>query len=261
MRPHKIYGIILRYLFLLPRSYDRLNDVFLWPSIELVLWGLTGTFLQKFTPEGYQIVVMIISGILFWLIVTRGQFEVSLNLLEDLWNNNLINIFVSPIKFWEWISAFLILGIVKSIFSFVFASLIAYFLYRENIFMFGFYLLPFIMLLLMTGWWIGFFMAGLILRYGTRIQTIAWSTTAILAPFSAIYYPLSILPVWAQKIALLIPTSYIFEGMREVINTGKLDTTKLIISFVLNIIYLILSLIFIRRSFNAVLKRGLISVD
>lgn len=260
MKLRRIFAIVLRYIFLFRRSFDRLSDAFYWPMVDLLLWGLTSTYMRKFVPDASKIILVIISGILLWIIVWRAQYEITVNLLEDLWNRNLINIFVAPLTFWEWITSFIVLGIIKAATSFGFASLIAFILYKTNIYAYGYYLVPFALLLVMTGWWVGFFVAGMILRYGTKIQTLAWTAVMIISPFSAIYYPLSILPQWAQKVALVVPTSYIFEGAREVIDTGVVDINKLWICFGLNFFYLILSLIFIRRSFDKVLDKGLIKV-
>ncbi len=261
MKLHRIYGIVLRYLFLFRRSFDRLSDAFYWPTIDLLVWGLTSSYLRSFAPKTSPIILIIVSGILLWLITWRAQYEVTVNLLEDLWNKNLINIFVSPLKFSEWIVSFLIVGIVKAIASVIFASGVAFILYKVHILNYGYYLVPFFASLMITGWAIGFFVAGLILRYGTRIQTLAWSFVAIFSPFSAIYYPLSILPNWAQKIGQLIPITYIFEGSRQIIATGHMDSDKLIISFALNLIYIILAFWFLTRSFKAVLNKGLVKVE
>lgn len=260
MKINRIYAIVLRFLFLFKYSFDRLTDAFYWPVIDLFIWGLTGLYFQKFAPNASSIMTVIISGILFWLVAWRGQYEITVNLLEDLWNKNLINIFVSPLKFSEWITSFLIIGLIKAIISLAFASAIAFFLYKFRILFFGFYLIPFFLLLIMMGWWIGFFVAGLILRFGTRVQTLAWATIAIVSPFSAIYYPLSILPVWAQVIAKFIPSSYVFEGVREVIKTGHVSPNKFLASFGLNCIYLALSLLFIKSSFKKVLEKGLVKM-
>lgn len=261
MKIHRIYAIVLRYLFLFRRSFDRLSDAFYWPTIDLLVWGLTSTYLRSFAPDTSPIILIIVSGILLWLITWRAQYEITVGLLEDLWNQNLINIFVSPLKFSEWITAFLITGIVKALMSVLFASGVAYLLYRVHIFSYGIYLIPFFMSLMLTGWAIGFFVAGLILRFGTRIQTLAWSFVALFSPFAAIYYPVSILPVWAQKIAALIPISYIFEGSREIIATGNMDLNILMISIVLNIFYIIFSLLFLANSFKKVLNKGLVRVE
>ena len=250
----------MRFLYLFRHSYDRLADAFYWPMIDLFIWGLTGLYMQKIAPNGLFMMNILISGILFWLIVWRGQYEISVNLLEDLFNKNLINIFGSPLKFSEWLISFLIIGLLKAIMSLIFVSVAAFLLYRFRVGIFGFYLIPFFFLLIMMGWWIGFFVSGMILRFGTRAQTLAWSTIALFAPFSAVYYPLSILPEWAQTIAKFIPSSYIFEGIREIIKTGKISPDKLLASLGLNCIYLALSLLFIKSSFKKVLEKGLVKV-
>jgi len=112
----------------------------------------------------------------------------------------------------------------------------------------------------MTGWWVGFFVSGLILRFGTKVQTLAWTFAWLIGPFAAIYYPVSTLPVWAQKIALFIPASYVFEGAREIIYKGYTDPTKFYLSFIINLVYLILSIAFLHLSFKKVLEKGLVKV-
>ena len=260
MKWHRIYGITLRYLFLFRRSIDRLSDAFYWPTIDLLLWGLTSSYFASKLPPNSNILLIILSGLVFWIIVWRGQYEITVNLLEDLWNKNLVNIFVSPLTFWEWLMSFIILGIVKAALSFSFAALLAFFLYKVHVIAYGLYALPFVLLLFMTGWAVGFFISGVILRYGSQIQTLAWSAIYMLSPFSAIYYPVSILPTWAQTVAKFVPTSYVFEGMREVIRTGRIDLTTLLPCLVLNLVYLALSLWYLRKSFNVVLAKGLVKV-
>ena len=260
MKTHRIYALILRFIYLFRHSYDRITDAFYWPVIDLTIWGLTSSFLMTFAPNAPQIILIVLSGQMFWLIVWRAQYEITVNLLEELWNKNLINIFVSPIKFSEWVMSYIIVGIIKVAFSFPFAMLVAYLLYKIKIIFFGWYFIPIIFLLFMTGWWVGFFVAGVILRFGTKVQTLAWTFVWAIGPFAAIYYPVSTLPDWAQKIPLFVPASYIFEGIREIINTGKIDPNMLYISLILNIIYLIFSLLFLHSSFKKVLEKGLIKV-
>lgn len=260
MKIHRIYGAVLRYFYYFKHSLDRISDVFYWPVIDLLLFGLISLSFKYYNPQAVNIVPVVASGILFWIIVWRGQYEVTVNLLEELWNRNLINMFVSPLTFSEWTISVMLVGFIKALMGFAFASLIAFFLYQVKIFMFGFYLIPFIGLLILTGWWVGFLIAGLILRYGTTIQTFAWSAIMIISPFSAVYYPLAILPNWAKTISFFLPTSYMFEGIRQVIYEGRVDSYKLLMSLILNIIYLIGSLAFLKRSFDKALKRGLIKV-
>ncbi|MEN9406818.1 MAG: hypothetical protein RLZZ455_34 [Candidatus Parcubacteria bacterium] len=260
MKLHRIYAIVLRNLFFFRRSYDRITDAFYWPAIDVIVWGMTSSYFTQFAPLNSPVVLILLSGILFWIVVYRGQYEINIGLLDEVWNKNLINLFVAPLKFSEWILALMAIGIIKTAMSFVFAITLAMMLYKINFLGFGWYFLPFSLLLLMTGWWVSFFVTGLILRFGTRVQAFAWTTLAILSPFSAIYYPVSALPQWAQVIAAIIPTSYVFEGMRQAINTGIVSPHNLIMSFILNLVFLIIATIFLKKSFNKVLEKGLVKV-
>jgi ABC-2 type transport system permease protein len=234
--------------------------MFYWPMIDLLLWGITSLFIRSLDPGFSQFLVMIVSGLIFWQAVWRGQIEVTVGILEEFWNKNLINLFATPLKFSEWILSFIVLGLLKLAVSFLFVSGMAYLMYKVDILTFGIYLVPFIISLVISGWWIGMIVGSMIIRYGSRVQALAWTFGFAISPFSAIYYPVSILPLWAQKVAWLFPTSHIFEGMRSVITTGRMETGELVISFGLNLVYLLIAIGLLNLSFKKVLKKGLVKV-
>ncbi|HEV2339498.1 MAG TPA: ABC transporter permease [Patescibacteria group bacterium] len=261
MKLHRIQGLMLKTFFLTRRSWDRISDVVYWSIIDLAVWGLTGQYFTALSSPRSHILEIIVSGILFWLIIWRGQQEISVNLLEDLWNKNMVNLFVAPLTFAEWVMSFLLVSIVKVLISFLVASFAAELFYHINIFAYGWYLLPVSILLLINSWWIGFVIAGMILRFGTKMQTLAWSIVSLLAPFSAIYYPVGILPKWGQFIAEVLPTSYLFTALHAIVVKSPLDVFSLEVSLVLSFMYLALSLVYLKSCFNKVLERGLVKLN
>lgn len=260
MKFNRIYGMMLRNLYSFKTSADRLTDAFYWPTIDIVLWGLTSRFFTQNNQNSLDLVTVILSGIILWIVLWKSQYEVSINLLDELWNKNLVNIFVSPLKFSEWIYSTLILGLIKVVLSLSFATLLAYLLYSVRFFEYGFLLLPYMAALIVSGWIFGFFITGVILRFGSRIQTVSWSLIWLFAPFCGIYYPINTLPDWAQAISRFLPMSYTFEGMREVISIGIIDWKKVSIAFGLDLIYLLLSIWFLRTGFKKAMEKGLIKV-
>ncbi len=38
-----------------------------------------------------------------------------------------------------------------------------------------------------------------------------------LTPFSAVFYPVSVLPAWVRPVSLALPSTHVFEGMRAVL--------------------------------------------
>jgi ABC-2 type transport system permease protein len=149
---------------------------------------------------------------------------------------------------------------LRGLVSLVVLAIAALVLYEVNAWSLGIYLLPFAGLLLMTGWTIGFLVSGIIIRYGTRVQALAWTLGIVLTPFSAIYYPLSALPGFARHIAAAVPTSYLFEGMREVQAGHAIDSTKLAMALVLNLGYGALSLVYLYRGFRRAMQQGLLKL-
>lgn len=261
MKLYRIWGIFLRYFYNLLRTYDRLTDVFFWPIVDIVLWGITSKYIAGTGAGSNLAVLALLGGIILWIFPWRSQYEITVNLLEDLWNRNLVNMFASPVLFSEWIFTLMLTGIFKSLVSFGFASFIAYLLYTSNIYTLGLSLLPWAGILIMFGWVFGLLIASLILRYGTKIQTLAWSSIYLVAPFAAVYYPVAILPVWAQQISHFVPVSYVFEAMRAVIHGQAVSASDLWWPALLCFAYLVVAMALFHNSFKHIFKRGLISVE
>jgi ABC-2 type transport system permease protein len=254
---NRVLAMFIRYFIILRHYFERLTDMFYWPALDLFIWGLTGLYVATLSGNNKEYIFVILTGLVFWIIIWRMQYEINVNILSEIWDRNIVNIFCSPLTIAEWMISLMVVGLTKMIISFSFSAILAYTIYQYNVLTFGPILLPIVISLSLTGWATGFFIGAFIVRYGQKIQTIAWTGVTLIVPFSAIYYPLSILPQWAQKIALFVPSSYVFEAMREMHLTGNISYEKIAISFVLNIPYLIFSLWFFARMFNNSRKLGL----
>src|SRR3989344_594517 len=219
MNFNRVFTMVGRYFLYMRHNFDRLTDMFYWPAMDLLIWGLTGLYLATLNAGNKEYIFVILNGLVFWIVTWRAQYEININILSEIWDKNIVNIFASPLTIWEYVASLMSVGFLKTLISITFSAIVAFILYSYNIFsLYGFLLIPIILNLLLTGWAVGFFFAGFIIRFGAKIQTLGWTGTYLFAPFSAIYYPLSVLPDWAQKISYLIPASYIFEGMRNVLH-------------------------------------------
>lgn len=252
----RVFAMVKRHYFNMIHNYDRLTDMFYWPAMDLFIWGVTGLYFARLNANNPHFIEIVLGGLVFWIVIWRAQYEININLLNEFWDRNLVNIFISPLKTEEWMLSFLIFGGLKMLVSLAFSAILAFFLYEYNVFIYGFYLIPFVFSLLITGWAAGFLVASLLIMYGQKIQTFAWMGVVLIAPFSGLYYPISSLPVWAQKVALLVPSSYIFEGMREVLVRHTISYDTFIISFALNILYLILAVYLFITMFHKSRKLG-----
>lgn len=257
MSLRRIFAIVIRHLYLYPRTLERIFDTLGWPLLGLFVWGFTSNYLQQNSTFGFSFTSLFVGGLFLWTIFSFVQVQISLNFLDEAWNKNLINIFSTPLTSVEFQIAVIILGLIKLLPTLLAMTVGALLLYQFNfITTFNFYIPILLFSLLISGWAFGFFINGLILKFGYSISQFAWSLTAIIQPFVCVFYPLDSLPVWAQKIAVIFPMTYIFEEMRRLMFKGYVDWNNLMISFILNGIYLTVSVFFFLRMFEKAREDG-----
>ena len=256
MKWHRIYGVFLRYLYVLKKGLLSLSDLFYWPLVDILLWGLTSVWIQSHSTVD-NLPLMLMTGLIFWQIAWRGSIDISSNLLQEFWHRNLSNLFSTPLKISEWIAGLILLCLCKLVVTICFGGLVVYILYSLNVFQLGWAFLPFAALLLVFGWTLSFLSSSAIIIWGHRIEMIAWMIAYVFAPFSAVFYPIDVLPAWAQKISWCLPTTYIFEGMRSILATGAFPGHYFWISLALNILYLIGSIYLFFAAFEPIRSKGL----
>src|SRR3989344_5974618 len=198
MNLSRINGLIMRHLYLYKRSVPRLMDIFYWPVMELLLWGFISAFIEKLNVEGFNAVTVLLGAVIFWDFLAQSQRAVSVAFLEEVWERNFLNIFVTPLRVGEFIASTFILATIRIILVGVVMALIAFFFYHFNLFSFGFTLIPFMLNLLLFGAVLGLFTTAIILRYGTSAQGLAFGFIMLLQPFTAVFYPVSSLPSFLQ---------------------------------------------------------------
>lgn len=238
MKSNRIEALFLKYYYNMKRNLDRIFDIFYWPAVGLFTWGFTSMFIDDISDGGGYI-GFFLSAFVLWTLVQRSQQDLSTALLEDFWNDNIYNTFSSPITNLDLFVATTLYSVARALVAFLFLFLLGMVFYSFNIFDLGLISLSILGgTLVLFGSAIGAFVSGLIYRFGQRIQVFAWSTIVILQPISAVFYPRDILPGLFYYSSYLVPTSYVFEGMRVVLDTGETPWTHISISLGMTMVYL-----------------------
>jgi len=249
----RINGLVLRYLYLYRRSLARAGEIFFWPIMDLLVWGFVSTYIN----QENNVALFLLGSVIFWDVLYRSQQAITLSISEDIWVKNILNVFVSPVSIFELMVATCIMGIIKAVITAVVLGSLAFLLYAFNIVSIGILLLPFLISLLLFGWALGMVTMALILRFGKSAEALVWGIPFLIQPFSAVFYPVEVLPNWLQIVAYTMPSTYVFEGMREVLSNGEwLNLKILMIAFLLNILYLVAGAIFFGWMFSQVREKG-----
>lgn len=239
MSLRRIAAVVLRQMYLYRRSFPRLLEVFYWPLVDLLLWGFVTVYLMKTSVDLPRFVSFFIGALILWDVLFRAQQGIAVSFLEDVWARNLTNIFVSPLRIHEYLTGLIVISGLKVIMAFTVMSAMAGLLYSFNIMKLGIALIPLILNLTAMGWAIGILTMALTLRFGQQAEVLAWALAFLFMPFSAVFYPVDVLPPALQAIAAFIPSAHVFEGMRAVINGGGMPVGHILKAGLLNAVFLL----------------------
>jgi ABC-2 type transport system permease protein len=120
-------------------------------------------------------------------------------------------------------------------------------------------LIAFLMVLFVFGITLGIFASAIVLRLGPASEWLLWPIPALISPFAAVFYPLSVLPQWMQWIAHALPPAYVFEGMRALLADQPFPGDLLLEGSAVAALELLLSGYFYGRVYRHAVRTGLLA--
>jgi ABC-2 type transport system permease protein len=229
--------MVLRYWYLMRSSWVRVVDLIYWPTVQMLMWGFLQVYLGENASFFARVGGLFIGAVILWDILFRGQIGFSLSFLEEMYAHNLGNLMMSPLRQSEFISALMIMSIVRLAVGMVPVSLLAIAFFGFNVWGLGFALAAFFANLILTSWAVGIFVSGLVLRHGLGAETFAWSIMFLFLPLTCVYYPVAILPWWLQYAAWALPPTSVFEGMRALLIEQVFRADLMLQALALNAIF------------------------
>ena len=252
----RIGATMLRNYYLFKGSWPRVLELVYWPTLEMVMWGFTSRYLATQSSMVAHATGIFLGAALLWDVFIRGQLGLATTFLEEIWARNLGQMFITPLRPTEWLVSLILLSAVRVVVGVLPAALLAIPFYGYSVFSLGPPLFLFILALMMMSWGIGVGVSAVILLNGPGSEGLAWLATFILAPLSAVYYPVSSLPHWLQWVAFVLPSSHVFEGMRSIMFRHQVDWASLAMAFALDFIYLAIGFLWFLRAFAIARQRG-----
>ncbi len=259
MKLRPVAAIVLRQLYLLRGSPVRLFPMVTWVAIDIVLWGFITRYLNTVSGSGVNFVPTLLGGVLLWDFCTRIMQGVSTAFLEDVWSHNFLNLFSSPLSISEYITGLVITSMLTSCVGLVTMLLLATGVFHLQFFALGLPLAAFLMVLFVFGITLGIFGSGIVLRFGPASEWLLWPLPALLSPFAAVFYPLATLPQWMRAVAHMLPPSYVFEGMRSLLNGRPFPGALLLQGTATAALELLLAAHFYGRIYRHAVRTGLLA--
>ncbi|HEV8031314.1 MAG TPA: ABC transporter permease [Stellaceae bacterium] len=254
--PARVWAMLLRYLYILRSSWPRTLELLYWPTLQMLIWGFMSQFLRQNSSYVAQAFGVLLAAVMLWDLLFRSQLGLSISFLEEMWARNLAQLFVTPLRPYEWVLSLLAMSVIRVLLGVIPAASLAIPLYHYSIFDMGLPLVAFYVVLTAMGWALGLAICGGILRHGMGAESLAWTVIFALAPLSCVYYPVTTLPGWLQPVAWCLPSTYVFEGMRDVLFTGAFRTDYFLAAIGLDLVFLAVGTTIFFIAFRDARRRG-----
>ncbi len=254
----RIGAMVLRHLYVLRGSWPRLVELAYWPTMQMIIWGFITVFLSGNSSYVARAFGVLLSAVMLWDVLFRGQLGFTLSFLEEMWSRNLANLFVSPLRPVEHVLSLIAMSLIRTLIGVLPAALLAIPLYHYSIFGLGLPLVGFFANLLVMSWAMGLPITALILRYGQGAENLAWFLIFLLAPVSAVYYPVHVLPAWLRPVSWALPSTYVFEGMRAILVEKRFRGDLMLEAALLDLVYIAAGAAVYLAVFRMARRRGLL---
>ena len=259
MNPRRVGAVMLRQLYLYMGSPQRVLPLFIWVTLDVVLWGFITRFLGQVSHSTFGFVPGLLGAVLLWDFLTRVMQGITTAFFEDVWSRNFLNVFAAPMRVTEYVAGLISIGVANSLVALVAMFAVAWAVFGLSFLAYGVAIAPFLAVLFLTGIALGVLGSGMVLRLGPASEWLIWPIPTLLAPFAGVFYPLNVLPAWMQVVAHALPPAYVFTGMRDVVAGKPAPWDQLAIGGGLALAYLALAGIFFAAVYRFAIRTGLIA--
>lgn len=258
MKSNRIEAVVLRHYYEARRNVDRITDMVYWPVLDIIVWGFFTIYLARGNRLQPGLVSFLLGATILWGMFFAFQRDMAIGFLDELWSRNLINLFSTPLSVTEYLAGLIFVNFLKAMVGLSAAALIAWTAWAFDIFPLLPALLPYIADLILFALALGILTTGMIFRYTTRIQGLAWCFAGLLQPVSCVFYPLSSLPAFLRPVACALPTTHAFEGMRQTLAGMGFSPYHFWCGLGLDAAYFCVAVVVFRWVFASARSRGLL---
>src|SRR6516162_11380250 len=233
----RIWGMVLRYWYVVRSSWPRTAELIYWPLVQMLMWGFLQSYLAQSASFAAKAAGLFIGAVLMWDILVRSQLGFAVAFLEEIWSRNLGHLMMSPLRPAELVAALILVSLLKLLVAMVPVAVLAYAFFGFNVLSLGLAFAAFFANLVLMSWSLGLVSTGVVLRWGLGAESFAWLIVFVFLPLCCVYYPVSTLPSWLQTVALALPPTYVFEGLRAIVLRGDFVGSLMVKALALNAVY------------------------
>lgn len=253
----RVMAVLLRHFYVLKNDFFHVFADFYWPLFDVIIWGLTSL---AFASQGSVGTMggMVILSLSLWESTHRANGSLFMGITEEMRAQNIINLFASPLRFFEYLLGLSIFAYIKAVAVLILCFVFSFIVFYAPLNLLTLSAIPLCILIIFSGIVIGLLTIGILIVTGQRAESVGWMMGWLFAPFSGVFCPFEALPYIAQKIGLWIPTSYFFRIYWAMVRAYAIEPMLWIKGILLLLTYTLGAIFFLWFMFNKSKKNGLV---
>lgn len=258
MRWSAIKAVLRQEVYVTRASLEVIFDIFIYTLANVILFGFIANYLVRSSSQSSRLQIeSLVIAVVFWEVLRINQYSTSVSSMWNVWSHNLSNMFIAPIRVTEYLAAHIIAATIKSMLVLVISTVLVNYVFHISLLSLGIGPILFTYLnMVIFATSIGLVLIGFVFQYGTKVQALTWGTTFIIEPLCAVFFPVSVLPLFLQPVSYLIPVTYFFEWIRSVHEKIAFSSAHLLAAFAFNLFYLGLGCWIFSRQLAAAKRSG-----
>lgn len=252
-------ALIRHYVQSMKRNPARFIEIIVWPSFELLLFGMLALSLHTTSRTTISTSIGILAGVMYWNFTARVVQESVAQFLDDAISKNIQNLFIAPFSLFELSLSLVTSSIIKLCVSFMFLLGIIYIFFPPFLSSFTPDTSLLLFELVVFGSILSLVALACIFLFGVRVSFVGWLISTVLQVFSCVFFERSVLPGMLYWLSYIVPTSYIFESLRALTAHASPPSHAQGVIITLLILYLAFAIAFVRFSYLFARKNALLT--
>lgn len=232
-----------------------------WPLLDACIWGFLGLWIGQMQHSNSDMQLAVMIGIFLAGASTSAAVLIGISLFEELTANNLINIFASPLRLRSWLIGILLFsGMIATSVHVLYITPLIMVMHGGSYmvaFRIFYYLLLFVPPMVLSGIFLGMAAISALISFGKRANELTYVIVWSLLPFTTAYYPLEVLPAWAQTVSKCLPFVHILQAMREYVLDGVNPIMGILKGLLIALLFGAISMYIFRLAFQRSRVQGL----
>ena len=243
----KASGHFYKHWIMTLKSPAEMAWILVYPFVGLISIGLFASFLIG-SGAPLESLIFVFAGVMIWNFYDLSQHAITYGITYEIWSDSLKHFFSTTSTNNDYILGNSMYGLFISSSSLVIVGTIGFIIFGFNIFSAGIYLVLGSLSVFLFASSIGLIINYFMITKNVKYMSLIWMSTGIIMIFSGVYYPVSVLPGFAQSIAYMLPSTHAIEGIRlALMNDFTGANLSIYSSFVLSVIFFVLGYFAFKR--------------